>query len=201
MLSGPLEVRCYHPDDMARVRTEVEDSLEHLRPTMDFVDDWPLDEPGLLEILLGFRGRFDLAQDFVYGVFARGPGHLVGGCGLHPRVGDGGIEIGYWVGRRHLRRGVASAVVRMLTQAAFRFLSVERTEIHILPDNRASLGVPEPQGYVREGLRRRRFASRGEWFDTIAFTMVEEEFVHSPCATPIDNYDAADRPLPPLGPS
>lgn len=34
---------------------------------------------------------------------------VVGGCGLHRRVGPGGLEIGYWVHAAWTRRGIAAA--------------------------------------------------------------------------------------------
>ena len=35
--------------------------------------------------------------DYIYSVFAAEESVLVGAIGLHRRVGDGGIEIGYWI--------------------------------------------------------------------------------------------------------
>ena len=54
---------------------------------------WAADEPKPVEekaeLLRFFRGRFDLGEDFVYGVFARDESEVVGGTGLHTRIGRG----------------------------------------------------------------------------------------------------------------
>ncbi len=53
---------------------------------------WAHAEPTTLEqkvqLLRQFRGRFDLDQDMVYGIFDRDERRAIGGTGLHPRVGD-----------------------------------------------------------------------------------------------------------------
>ncbi|MGF1509870.1 MAG: GNAT family N-acetyltransferase [Myxococcota bacterium] len=195
LCSGPLELRCFRPDDIVRVRPVIEANIDHLRPFMDWVDDFPPQDTELLSILLGFRGRFDLEQDYTFGAFDAG-GAYIGGCGLHPRVGPGGIEIGYWVARDHLRQGLASRMVRVLTQTAFRFLPVARVEIQVDVDNWASLSIPEKQGFVREGVRRRKFPTRGELKDVVAFSMIREELASSPCgAIEFEAFDGLDRPL------
>ena len=70
---------------------------------------WAAHEPTSLddkaELLRTFRGRFDLGEDFVYGVFAGDESEVIGGSGLHTRVGSGSLEIGYWVRASHVGRG------------------------------------------------------------------------------------------------
>ena len=45
---------------------------------------------------------------YEYGIFLP-DGALVGGCGLHRRIGPSALEIGYWVHVAHTRRGIATA--------------------------------------------------------------------------------------------
>jgi RimJ/RimL family protein N-acetyltransferase len=67
---------------------------------------------------------------------------LVGGCGLHRRVGPGGIEIGYWVHVDHTGRGYATAAARALTEAAFDLPDIDKAEIHCDLANVRSQAVP-----------------------------------------------------------
>ena len=73
---------------------------------------------------------------------------VVGGGGLHRRVGPGAIEIGYWVRSDRHNRGYATTAARAMTDAAFVFLDdIDRVEIHMDAANSPSARVPEKLGY------------------------------------------------------
>lgn len=55
-------------------------------------------------------------------------GAAVGSCGLHRRVGPGGLEIGYWIHPAVLRRGLATEAARLLTDAAFSVPGIDRVD-------------------------------------------------------------------------
>lgn len=195
--SGDVVIRPYDPADVATVFRVVEDNVAHLSRYMPWVHRRPKTEDELLELLLTFRGKHDLGQDFTWGVFVRDGGEFVGGCGLHPRCGPGGLEIGYWVRASHVRRGIASTIVRALTRVGFEHLGVRRMEIHVEPTNVASLGVPPGQGYGREGLRRARLEwLDGELRDSVAFVMLDHEYPTTPCAEDdVRVFDARGAPI------
>ena len=79
------------------------------------------------------------------GVFVDGA--VAGGCGLHRRIGSGGLEIGYWTARRFLRQGIATTAAGLLTDAAFSDPAITRVEIHHDQANHASAGVPRRLGF------------------------------------------------------
>ena len=70
-------------------------------------DPQPLEEK--VELLRGFRGRFDLGQDFVYGIFSADESEAVGGTGFHTRRGEGIFEIGYWIRASRVGEGLVHA--------------------------------------------------------------------------------------------
>ena len=192
-------MRCYEPRDAPLLKDAVDSSLEHLRPWMP----WALDEPQSLdqkvELLRAFRGQFDRDENFVYGIFVRDESEVVGGTGLHPRVGDGGLEIGYWVAAGAIGEGYATEVAAALTRVAFEVCSVDRVHIHVAPENVASTRIPRKLGFVEEGTLRRRLPPRrpGEARrDQVTFTMLREELSRSPCADArVEAFDAAGRPV------
>ena len=69
---------------------------------------WAAEEPKPLEervaLLRRFRGDFDLGTNFVYGIFDHDESTVVGGTGLHTRVGEDAFEIGYWIHVDRVRR-------------------------------------------------------------------------------------------------
>src|SRR5579871_4727113 len=100
-----LVVRRYERGDAPLVKEAIDSSLEHLRPFMG----WAWEAPDPIEVLENrlefFGGIFDRGDDWVYGLFAQDGSELVGGAGLHPRVGPGALEIGYWIRSSRLRQG------------------------------------------------------------------------------------------------
>lgn len=78
-------------------------------------------------------------------------------------------EIGYWVAPWARGKGLATAVVRALSPAAFE-AGLARIELCVEWENVASQRVALAAGYRREGVRRAAAARRdGERYDLIAF--------------------------------
>ena len=90
--------------------------------------------------------------DARYGVFTGD--RVAGSCGYHRRLGPDVLELGYWTHVAFLRRGLATRVAAILTDAAFALPGIARVEIHHDKDNLASAGVPRRLGYRLVGERR-----------------------------------------------
>ena len=158
---------------------------------------WALEEPKPLaakvELLRGFRGRFDLGQDFVYGIFDAAESEVVGGSGLHTRVGDGAFEIGYWVRASQVGHGYAREITAALTRTAFLVCGVDRVEIRVDPANAPSLRIPRALGFREEGTLRRRLLPGGDGVprDATLFTLFRHELESTPiAAASLEAYDA-----------
>jgi RimJ/RimL family protein N-acetyltransferase len=192
-----LVVRCWSPEDAHALKAAEDESLEHLRPFMLWADRIP--EP-LLEVvdkLRLFRAWFDTGEDFYFGVFEKDGGACVGGAGLHPRVGKGGIEIGYWTHAAHLRRGIATEVAGALTRAAFEVTRLRWVEIRCAARNVASAGVPRALGFAHEAtLRQRLELGSGEVDDTLVFTLLARDYEASAARRiPYTAFDATAQKL------
>ncbi len=172
-----LVVRCYEPRDAPLLKDAIDSSLEHLQPWMP----WALDEPQALEqkieLVESFRSTFVAGENFTYGIFAADEGELLGGTGLHPRVGPGGLEVGYWVRASATRQGIVTESTAALTRAGFEVCEADRIEIRIEPRNEASFGVPRKLGFLEEATLRRRLPGRegGPLRDVTIFTMFRED--------------------------
>lgn len=62
-------VRCWNPTDAVLLKEAIDSSLDHLRPWMSWAEQEPTEIDAKVQLLRGFRGRFDLGQDFAYGIF------------------------------------------------------------------------------------------------------------------------------------
>lgn len=198
VLTDRLVVRCYEPRDAPDVHEVVVRNKAHLVPFMG----WALREPTTLEeridLLRSFRGRFDLGDDYFYGMFLR-DGTFVGGTGLHPRCGPAGIEIGYWIDERHQGKGLVSEAAAALAKHALTDLALSRVEIHCNPDNVASNRVAEKLGFTREGVLRKRFAYASDkpLRDLVYWTLFREDMGRAARVNwaRYQAYDALERPF------
>jgi RimJ/RimL family protein N-acetyltransferase len=144
---------------------------------------WAHEEPQPLEakveLLRGFRGRFDLGQDFVYGILSPDESEAIGGTGLHTRRGEGMFEIGYWIRASRVGQGYATEATAALTRVGFELCDVERIEIRVDPANEASLAIPRKLGFVEEGTMRGVFHDMGgqpRQSDAVVFALLRGEF-------------------------
>jgi RimJ/RimL family protein N-acetyltransferase len=187
-----LIIRCWQPSDAALLKAAIEESLDHLRPWMP----WAQDEPQELQDRVGWlrraRGKFDMDRDFVYGIFSPDESQVLGGTGLHTRVGESAREIGYWIHQDYINQGLATETAAALTKVAFEVDEVNRVEIHCDPQNVRSAAIPRKLGFVHEATLRQRVADAdGERRDTMIWTLFADEYPTSPAASAeIEAFDA-----------
>jgi RimJ/RimL family protein N-acetyltransferase len=131
--------------DAEALERALETSAEHLRPWMPWMAE-PL--PTLEErraMLREWEREWREGGDVLLAVLV--DDGVVGSCGLHRRRGPGVLDIGYWIHPGFVRRGIATAVARMLTDTAFSVPDINHTEIHHDKANAASAAIPRRLGY------------------------------------------------------
>lgn len=197
IVTARLVIRCWDPADATLLKEAVDVSLEHLRPWMPWAARHPQPLQDSVELLRQFRGKFDLGQDYTYGIFTRDETMVLGGTGLHPRGGEGGREIGYWIREDQINRGYATETAAALTRVGFEIEKLRRIGIHCDIANVRSAAVPPKLGYTHEAtLRRRLRGGDAQFHDEMVWTMLAEEFPGSPASqVPYEAYDAAGRRL------
>jgi RimJ/RimL family protein N-acetyltransferase len=192
-----LLIRCWEPTDAVQQKVSVDANRPHLLPWMP----WAAGEPESLEAhiqrIRQWRGNFDHDRDFVYAIFDREETRLLGGTGLHARVGERALEIGYWIDWQHRRQGFATEASAALTRVGFEIHRVNRMEIHCDPRNTPSAAVPARLGYTLDGtLRQRLMNYDGQWTDLMTWSLLEAEYPGSPsAAAALEAYDAAGRKI------
>jgi RimJ/RimL family protein N-acetyltransferase len=189
-----LVIRCYEPRDVPLLKEAIDSSLEHLRAWMPWAADEPQTIEEKTELVKFFRSSFDTGENFTCGIFPADESEVLGGSGLHPRIGPGGLEIGYWIRASATRQGLATESSAALTRVGFEVCGADRIEIRIDPSNEASFGVPRKLGFVEEATLRRRLPAReGEALrDVTIFTMFREDF--DPAIAPaLRAFDALGR--------
>ena len=189
-----LVVRCYDPRDAALVKDAVDSSLDELRAWMPWAHDEPKPLDEKVELLRRFRASFDLGQEFVYGIFSADETEVVGGTGLHDRVGEDAFEIGYWIRTSQMGNGYATEASAALTRVAFEVCGVDRMEIRVDPANERSAAIPAKLGYLPEAVLGRRlppFGDQREPRDVQVFSLFRSQFPETPAAAlALQAYDA-----------
>jgi RimJ/RimL family protein N-acetyltransferase len=194
-----LVIRCYDPEDAPALKDAVDRSLDHLRPWMPWTPDEPEPLDAVYERLREFRALYDRDENWIMGVFAPDDSRVVGGTGLHPRQGDAGLEIGYWVAADAVGQGYATELSAVLTRVGFAcFDDIDRIEIRVDPANEVSAKVPAKLGFRKEATLARRLPVKQDsgLRDVEVWTLFRSELSGSPVERhAYTAYDALGRAL------
>jgi len=195
-----LVVRAYAPSDAQMLRDTTARCREHLLPSMPWARLEPQTLDQKLELILHFRARFDARRDYILGIFDAASGQLVGGTGLHPRLGPGAIEIGYWITPENEGRGLCTEAVSALCRVAFDGMRIDLVAIRMDPTNLRSERIPVKLGFTKEGLLRRSFRDPADKpRDVLQYTLLDTEFQaaawRQETLESMRAFDAAGRPF------
>jgi RimJ/RimL family protein N-acetyltransferase len=101
---------------------------------------------------------------------------VVGSCLLfRHEPASGRAEIGYVLGRSHWGQGLMLEAMRGFVAHAFDTLGLRRLEADVNPLNQPSVRLLERLGFVREGLLRQRWVTKGEVGDSLLFGLLRGE--------------------------
>ena len=125
------------------------ESQDHLRPWMPWAPGYS--RQSAFEFIVACERDWETGAAFNYAITVDGA--IAGSCGLMARIGPGALEIGYWVHRDYVRRGLATAATEALTDAAFGLPGIDRVEIVHDQLNSFSEAVPRKLGFTRAGQR------------------------------------------------
>ncbi|MQS11625.1 GNAT family N-acetyltransferase [Streptomyces kaniharaensis] len=146
-LAGGLSLHRRRTSHTVALNKAVRANLDHLRPWLEWAAEAPT-RARTAELTRAGAVAWEAGTDFMYLVVPDAePDSVIGAFGLHGRIGPGALEIGYWVGTRHVGRGIATAAAGALTSAALALPGIARTEIRCDQANGASAAVPRKLGY------------------------------------------------------
>jgi len=137
-------LRRYRPDDVDALYAAIEESRDHLRPFLPWADEARAEFAAFVAEAVE---QWSSGADRNFVIADTVTGEQLGGCGLHARLGDEALEIGYWLRAEATGRGVVTAAARALTDAAMALDGVTRIEIHCDEANVRSAAVARRLGY------------------------------------------------------
>lgn len=137
-------------------------SIEHLAPFMPWADAEAATTAFQRTRLTDGDGRWETGEEHVFLLVDLAEAEVLGGLGLHRRIGPGAIEIGYWLRADCTGRGLMTRAVAAVTAAALALDDVERVEIHTDTNNLASAAIPQRLGFAAAGTIDREVLAPGE---------------------------------------
>jgi RimJ/RimL family protein N-acetyltransferase len=100
----------------------------------------------------------------------------IGSCGIvELDWNEGRAELGYWLAREARGGGVMTRALGLVTRWVFDSLPVERVQLGIEPDNRASRAVAERAGFTFEGVLRSWFVNKGTRRDAAMYSLLRTD--------------------------
>lgn len=155
-----VELRHLQEEDAEAFDAAVHESIGELRPWMPWAAEEPRSVADRLDLIRTWERERAEGGDLSFGIFAGGA--VAGACGLHRRIGPGGLEIGYWVRTPDTGRGIATEAAGRLCELAFADDEVDHVEIHHDRANAASGRIPAKLGFSRIAERSDTAEAPGE---------------------------------------
>jgi RimJ/RimL family protein N-acetyltransferase len=159
-------LRRWAADDVPALTVAVVESLAHLQPWMVWATPETATEADFTRFREETTARAADGHEAVFGIFAAATGAVLGGVGLHDRVGSlqggageagtlravggvggRGVEIGYWLHVGATGRGLMTRIVGHLTDLALAQPGIRWVEIRCDEANVASAAVPRRLGF------------------------------------------------------
>jgi RimJ/RimL family protein N-acetyltransferase len=171
-----LILRVPHADEAPLYLEAIAASIDHLRPWLMWAQAEQTVE-SQRERLGKIRKAFEAGENCAYTIRERETGRMLGAMGLHPRIGPGGREIGYWLRADATGRGLATEASAALARVAFEHCGDDRVEIHMEPRNERSAAVPRRLGFTCVETREKDMTwPDGRPRDTMVWRMTAAQF-------------------------
>ncbi|MBC6450626.1 GNAT family N-acetyltransferase [Actinokineospora sp. HBU206404] len=146
MLTGDVVVlRRLRPDEVEALVRVVEEAVPHLRPWMAWAAG-EFDPDSVREHVAETEAKWEAGTEFTYAITVGGK--IAGRIGLMSRVGEGGLEIGYWLHPAHVGIGAATESTSLLVKAAFELPGIEFVDIVHDTANVRSEAIPRKLGFT-----------------------------------------------------
>jgi ribosomal-protein-serine acetyltransferase len=169
-------LRPYRADDAGVLFEAIDESRDHLRPWVTWVDkNRTVDDAR--DYCIRCQANWLLRTELPLGIFDAESGRYLGGTGFHdPDRELRAFEVGYWLRVTAVGHGYATESTRLLVEFALSHLQARRVTLRCDARNDASHRVAERAGFTLEGrLRNARLAPDGSISDELIYAIVPED--------------------------
>jgi ribosomal-protein-serine acetyltransferase len=172
-LDDGIVLRAWREEDVEIGLDAVLRNREHLRPYVHWMtDDYSIDHSRkfLTEAIANRKARTNLGL----GIFR--DERLIGSIGFVKFDWDARkTEIGYWLDKAEVGKGIVTRACRELITYAFEELGMNRIEIQCSAENLPSAAIPERLGFTKEGVLRQAHIRGGKLHDFNIYGLLAED--------------------------
>lgn len=130
----------------------------------------------LLETTASLEGKSP--KEFNFAVTLKSSGKVIGSCSIWIRSEThqhGGL--GYILSKHVWRKGYGTELTMALLKFGFETLKFHRISATCFPHNLGSKRLLEKVGFKQEGCLREELYVRGNWRDSLLFSILENEYI------------------------
>ncbi|MDF3294391.1 GNAT family N-acetyltransferase [Streptomyces silvisoli] len=144
LTSDQVELRRWRMSDLDALDRAIYESRDHLVPWMNWAANHGRQQTS--DFLARSQEEWETGHAFGYAITSDAV--VIGSCGLYRRIGDGGLDIGYWLHPRWTGRGLVTMAGAALVSQGFQLTGIDRLEIHHDAANLASGAVALRLGFT-----------------------------------------------------
>lgn len=171
-----LELRIMSERDAVAAFKEVDASRDYLSEWLPWVDLTHSAED-YKKFIQFTRDEFASENSYHFGLYE--DGQFIGGFSFNKiNKSDNKVEIGYWLGKAHQKKGVISRCVEHMTDYLFNEWDVHRIEIHVAELNEPSRKVPERLGFKQDGMLRDAMRLNGRYHNLLIYGKLNPKHVN-----------------------
>jgi ribosomal-protein-serine acetyltransferase len=161
-------------EDAAELFRAVNESREHLRPWLVWVDSTTKQEHSLQFIQVSLQQQNN-QEALALGIFHKRK--IIGGIGMHEW--DHVLEkaqLGYWVSKDFEGKGIITTCLERFIDFLFDKVGLNKLEIHFVPANNRSATIAERLGFKVEGVLRDSYVINGAFTDLVVTGLLKKEW-------------------------
>lgn len=174
LIDDNLLLRSFQPDDAAELFRAVDESRQHLRPWLRWVDATTKQEhiqQFIHRTLQQLHNQEALELGLVHNR------HIIGGIGMHEW--DHMLkkaQLGYWVRKEYEGQGIVNKALTRFIDFLFEKPGLNKIEIHFMPSNKRSAAVADRLGFKVEGVIRQSYFFNGRLDDLVITGLLKSEW-------------------------
>lgn len=118
-------------------------------------------------------------KEYNFGIELKDIGKIIGGIGINKIDNrQGKASVGYWLGKKHHRKGYASEALREILNFAFNEIGLRRIEAGVFEGNPSSGKLLEKFGSKQEGMKRLAYKCMADdkIKNEICYGLLKEEY-------------------------
>ena len=175
LADGKLTLRTPKMDDVIPCYEAVRESIKELSQWMWWChSDYSIDDTKTW--IESLPKAWDKGTEYEFAIKDSKNDSFIGCCGVNNiNWRDKYANLGYWVRTSYSGQGMATAATLLLAQFSFNELALNRVEIVIATNNKASIRVAEKTGATREGTLRNRITVRENIYNAFMFSLIPED--------------------------